>query len=234
MVNRVEPKMVTYLRKKCPEKLKQYHYIFNHDKFSQDILNTYYSAKIGQAGDRNTQENDRLPCSELWEIGGEIEFSNSNDLVAKGDIENQGRFEEEEPTVVKGKDFHLLSTAMLDECTSPQNHAMTASWNSHLQGAFMSFLSLIPLQQGRQAFLPTAYRVLGKVHQIFLDKDYDSWSDAGNFILKGTLLCRAKALRESISSEPSPVILSSRVGTIIDLPGRCALAALQLGNVKDS
>ena len=45
-------------------------------------------------------------------------FSNSDDLVAKGDIENQGRFEEEEPTVVKGKDFHLLSTAMLDECTS--------------------------------------------------------------------------------------------------------------------
>ena len=44
-------------------------------------------------------------------------FSSSSDLVAKGDSENQGRFEEEEPTVVKGKDFHLLSIAMLDECT---------------------------------------------------------------------------------------------------------------------
>ena len=62
-------------------------------------------------------EDLRPKFDRIQAVLGFCRFSNSDDLVAKGDIENQGRFEEEEPTVVKGKDFHLLSTAMLDECT---------------------------------------------------------------------------------------------------------------------
>ena len=55
-------------------------------KFWVDKITVYYSEDLRPKFDR------------IQPVLGFCTFSNSNDLVAKGDIENQGKFEEEEQT----------------------------------------------------------------------------------------------------------------------------------------